>query len=213
MLHISAFNSSLIKVIVRPVILRVLSLLTWKSGTGSRRTHPQVQVETVRDLLLHLDCHKSMGPDGIHLRVLRELVDVIAGQLSIICQQSWSSREVPDDVMPIYEKGCRGDLGNYRPVSLTSVPGEVMEQVILNAITQHVQESQGIRPSQRGFMKGKSCPTNLISFYDQVTCLVDEVKAVDVVYPDFSKAFDTVSHSTFPEKPVAHGLDRYTLLG
>jgi len=53
--------------------------------------------------------------------------------------------------------------------------------------------------------------TNLISFYDQVTRLVDEEKAMDVVYLGFSKAFDTVSHSIFLEKLTAHGLDGCTL--
>jgi len=59
-----------------------------------------------------------------------------------------------------------------------------------------VKDNQGIRPSQHGFMKGRCCVTNLISFRDQVTCLVDEGKAVDVIYLDFSKAFDTVPHSS-----------------
>ena len=82
---------------------------------------------------------------------------------------------------PIYKKVCKEDPGNYRPVSLTSVPGKVMERIVLREITRQVWDDQEIRPSQHGFMKGRSCLTNLISFYDPVTCLMDEGKAVDVV--------------------------------
>ena len=176
-----------------------------------------IQVETVRELLLHLDCHKSVGPDGLHPRVLRKLAGVIAELFSAIYQRCWLSGEVPvdwrlADVTPIYKKGCKEDPGNYRPVSLTSVPGKVMEQIILGEITQHVRGIQEIRPSQHRFMKGRLCLTNLIYFYDWVTRLVDEGKAVDVVYLDFSKTFDMISHSILLGKLAACGLDRYTLL-
>jgi len=66
---------------------------------------------------------------------------------------------------PIYKKGQKDDPGNYRSVSLTSVPGKIMEQLILSVLTRHVKDNQGIRPSQHGFMKGRSCLTNLISLF------------------------------------------------
>jgi len=54
-------------------------------------------------------------------------------------------------------------------------------------LTRHVKDNQGFRPSQHGFVRGRSCLTNLISLDDQLTHLVDEGKTVDVVYLDFSK--------------------------
>ncbi|KFZ53253.1 hypothetical protein N321_11466, partial [Antrostomus carolinensis] len=110
---------------------------------------PMIQEVSVRDLLSQLDICKSMGPDGAHPRILRELAEVLAKPLSIIYQQSWLTGEIPLDwrvanVTPIYKKGRREDPGNYRPVSLTSVPGKVMEQIIFSAITQHTQANQVI---------------------------------------------------------------------
>ncbi|KAK4806870.1 hypothetical protein QYF61_012591 [Mycteria americana] len=83
--------------------------------------------------------------------------------------------------------------GNYRPISLASVPEKVMERVLLETITS--QMKQVIRKSQPGFTKGKSCLTSLITFYNKIMSSVDMGRAVDVVYLDFSKAFNTVSHS------------------
>lgn len=80
------------------------------------------------------------------------------------------------------------------PVSQTSVLGKVMEQVILNAVTRHMQIKQVIRrPSLHRSVKGRSCLCSLISFYGKMTLLVDEGTAVNLFYLAFSKVFDTVS--------------------
>jgi len=123
-----------------------------------------------------------------------------AEPLSIISERSWRTGEVPegwrkDSVSPVLTKDKKEDPGNYRPVSLTSIPGKVMEQLILEAIIKQVEEKKVIRSSQHRFTKGKSCLTNLmIAFYDGMTGWVDEGRAVDVVYLYFSKVFGTVSH-------------------
>ncbi|CAM5107999.1 unnamed protein product [Eretmochelys imbricata] len=177
---------------------------------------PSVEKEMVQDYLEKLDEHKSMGPDALHPRMLKELAHVIAEPLAIIFENSWQSGEVPvnwkkANVVLIFKKGKEEDPGNYRPVSLTSVPGKIMEQVLKESIWKHLEERKGIRNSQHGFTKGKSCLTTLIPFYDEITGSVDEGKAVDVLFLDFSKAFDTVSHSILANKLKKCRLDEWTV--
>ena len=170
-----------------------------------------IRQEMVLDRLMGLKADKSPGPDGLHPRVLKEVALEIVDALVIIFQCSIDSGSVPVDwrvanVIPLFKKGGREKTGNYRPVSLTSVVGKMLESIIKDEIAEHLDSSNRIGPSQHGFTKGKSCLTNLLEFFEDVTRKMDKGEPVDVVYLDFQKAFDKVPHRRLVGKIRAHGI-------
>ena len=71
-----------------------------------------------------------------------------------------------------------------------------MEGIIRDRITGHLNSHKLISSSQHGFVYKKSCITNLLECQQVVSGLLNENKSVDVLYTDFEKAFDKVSHFT-----------------
>ncbi|KFP96243.1 hypothetical protein N329_00917, partial [Haliaeetus albicilla] len=103
--------------------------------------------DQLRDHLRNLDVHKSMGPDEMHPRGLGELADEVVKPLPIIFEKLWQTGEAPTDwtrgnITPIFKKGKKEDPGKYRLVSLTSVPGKTMEQILLETMLGHMESRE-----------------------------------------------------------------------
>ncbi|XP_059801424.1 uncharacterized protein LOC132378494 [Hypanus sabinus] len=193
----------------------ITNLLEIVGDRGSSEMEELREIHVSREVVLGklkgLKADKSPGPDGLHPRVLKEVA------LVIIFQNSLDSGLVPEDwrvanVTPLFKKGGREKPGNSRPVSLPSVVGKMLESVIKDVITAHLESGEIIRQSQHGFVKGKSCLTNLTEFFEDVTSRVDRGEPVDVVYLNFQKAFDKVPHRRLVCKLKAHGIGGMVLM-
>ena len=182
----------------------------------------ECQVELMADItigaaevqrkLQDLRTGKAPGADLVHPRLLKELAVQVAYPLAIIFQQSIAQSRVPQqwrtaNVIPIFKKGSKRDAANYRPISLTSHIGKLLERIIRDHILRHLDSKQLIKPSQHGFLPGRSCQTNLLEFLERVTDDTDRGNNTDVAYLDFAKAFDKVPHARLLVKLKALGVN------
>ncbi|MCG8045675.1 MAG: reverse transcriptase family protein [Candidatus Thiodiazotropha endolucinida] len=158
-----------------------------------------------------LNASKSQGPDDFHPKYLKETKEQLTYPLKVIFEKSLNEGKLPDEwkkanVSAIFKSGEKQKPENYRPISLTSVPGKVMEKIIRNAIVQHMTDNNLFNPSQHGFIKGKSCLTQLLEFIEDVSQAIDDGYNVDVIYLDFKKAFDKVPHQRLLLKLQNYGI-------
>ena len=153
---------------------------------------------------------KSQGPDGINPRILKECSSSVVKPLHIIFKKSLETGTVPKDfkeayISPIFKKGSRNDPGNYRPVSVTSIPCKILESLIRDSMVNYLDIHKLIAKEQHGFVKGRSCLTNLLETLDDSTNSLDEGEGLDMIYLDYSKAFDSVGHKRLIHKIKSYG--------
>jgi Reverse transcriptase (RNA-dependent DNA polymerase) len=144
---------------------------TKESETDSIVENVEITVKKIVEKIDNLRVDSAPGPDGITARFLKETKVQTSVPLKIIYEKSMDTGIIPADwktanVCPIYKKGSRSKPGNYRPVSLTSIPCKVFEAIIKDRVMGHLMSEKLISDNQHGFMQGRSCATNLTVFLD-----------------------------------------------
>ena len=143
--------------------------------------------------------NSSAGPDGIPPLVLKECAGELAPTLHKIFRESIDTGKLPLDwktaeIIPIFKKGSKVYPSNYRPISLTSSTCKVLERIIANELLNFALRTGSIPAQQHGFIPGRSIMTNLLSSLLDWITEQDKGNPTDIIYLDFSKAFDKVPH-------------------
>ncbi len=146
-----------------------------------------------------IDTSKASGPDELPGRLLKEGAQWIASPLSKLFSLSLAQGKLPQDwtsanITPIFKKGNKHSVSNYRPVSLTCITVKLLERIIFNHVTAFLTTNKKLSPFQHGFRSDHSCQTQLLETVHQWAKTLDNKGSTHVVYLDFSKAFDTVPH-------------------
>ncbi|CAB4021276.1 Hypothetical predicted protein, partial [Paramuricea clavata] len=156
-----------------------------------------VSVEEVCRLLNNLSTSKATGPDGISARLLKECLEVLAASLTALFNKSIAIGKVPADrkyanIVPITKNNKTYIVCNYRPISLLSLVSKALEHVLYNRVLYIVKPL--LHDQQHSFRSPKSCITQLLDVVYNIGKVLDCGKEMDMIYLDFSKAFDSVPH-------------------
>ena len=153
--------------------------------------------EDILHACAELKSGSAAGADGIPATLLKLCRKELAKPLYLLWRSSLDQGCVPADLLlvlicPVHKGGSRGITKNYRPVALTSHIVKVFERVIRKALVNHLEKSGYFPDGQHGFRALRSTLTQLLSFWDSILEKLEDGAGVDVIYTDFSKAFDKV---------------------
>ena len=167
--------------------------------------------ELVAKKLQQLPNKFSRAPDGIPAYYLKQVAPVIAVPLSRLFELSMESGRLPGIwkdaiVVPVFKKGVSCQRANYRPVSLTCICCKVMESIISDSFLVYLRRNNLITDEQFGFLSRRSVGLQLLSALGDWVGALDAKKRVDVMYIDFAKAFDSVSHPKLLAKLQSYGV-------
>ena len=162
-----------------------------------------VSQAAVRAALAMVSPNKACGTDNISARIVTECADELVIPLTKICSLSVRSGVFPErwkqaNIIPLYKKGDKKDPSNYRSVSLLPLFGKILERVVYGELYRHV--APVLSQHQHGFVPRRSCTTNLSIYLKHAWEAMSDGHQTDVIYTDYSAAFQSVKHALLIHK-------------
>ena len=126
-----------------------------------------ISEEDVKSRPCELKRGKAPGIYGLHPDLLCGCASSLCGPFKVLFQKSFDSGELPSAwkkavIKPIFKKGSQHELGNYRPVSLTSIVSKIMEFIMKKEIMDHLLSQHLLPEYQFGFIPGRSCESHAL---------------------------------------------------
>jgi len=165
----------------------------------------EFDVSDIEEAIDELKPYSGTSVNDIPALILKRCKHQLSYPISCIWKKSMRTGKVPPAlkeqyIAPIFKKGEKTNPANYRPVSLTSHLIKIYERVVRKQMVTFLEDGNLLSTSQHGFRKGRSCLTQLLHHYDNLLQNLLEDKVSDVIYLDFSKAFDKVDHEILLRK-------------
>ena len=181
------------------------------SRTDALLSNIYITEHDVKDILQTLKIGKACGDDGITHQMLKRTSETICIPLAIIFNFSLQKGIFPSTwkiarVMPAFKKDDKSSPSNYRPISLLSCIGKVMERAVYKYTYNFIFEHSLLYAYQSGFIRGHSTVYQLSEMYHRVCQNLDERLSTILIFCDISKAFDRVWHEGLIKKLKSYGI-------
>ena len=152
---------------------------------------------SVRRAIKRLKLHSAGGPDEIPPVFYRKCINVLSRPLSLLFSHCFSCSYLPPiwltgNIVPIFKKGDRTDANNYRPIALTCTACKLMESVIKDQLLSYLLNNKLISRHQHAFISKHSTASNLIECVHDWLVSLNSARSTDVIYVDFSRAYDSI---------------------
>ena len=171
----------------------------------------ECEAREIELVIQSLNENKSSGPHSIPTRILKLLKNEISIPLQKIFNLSLSTGRYPDilkiaKTIPIFKKGSRLMVNNYRPISLLSNLNKILEKIVHSRLYNFLERHQCIYPLQFGFRRRHSTDHALIEITETIRQALDNKKFACGIFIDLQKAFDTVNHDILIDKLEYYGV-------